>query len=658
MTSSRSAVLIVALLTAGCLATEEAPSVGPSATRTTPPTTSGPTRDPEGLVIGVPADPVSFLPPGIDETSMLIADLLYDPLYRLDVTRTAQPALASTLPEISDDGLTWRVPLRGGGTFHDGSPVRASDAVFTLELAASPSCPFGRELCDAVRRHTATAEAATVQELVITLREAWSPFLAVVLGRLPVLSEAAVRGATTDLVRAAAGLDAAALGESVADITEQTNADRCLVDLPPTGCRLGDHADELMEILARAGVQPPPAVRFAAVDGTIDAEAHGGALLQAVATLATVLGSDGVDQLAAAVPLVDVARDPLGGGPFRLDAYQPGEAIQLTRHEGHLPEPAASATARLRVVRDPAQAATALIGGDLDWLVEVQPDQAAILAAEPGIRVAAHPLAVVRSIVFNVRTGRVFQDPATRRAVLLCIDRSELVSEATGGIGTPAQIELGPGSWAIGAPGDPTAADPEAAAAALDAVGWTRGADGIYERGDIRLSAVISIRPTRTDLLAFARSAAEQLRACGIEFNVQEVELAGDLLGQLQWPNEFEAVLVARTLGVDPDSDSAAFEGSHITTADNPADANPGGYASSVVDRLLADARTESDQDERARLYGQVAEHFRSDPPSLPIWYEVGYAALSPRLTAPAGMPDPAQPRYWWDAWTWRLATP
>jgi peptide/nickel transport system substrate-binding protein len=373
-----------------------------------------------------------------------------------------------------------------------------------------------------------------------------------------------------------------------------------------------------------------------------------------------VLQSEGDDQLAAAVPLLDVARHPLGGGPFLLEAYRPGDSLELRRHDGHMPVEAGSERLRLRIIRDPSTAATALRGGQVDWLVEVQPDQAVALEAETGLVVAAHPEPSVRSIIFNVRPGRVFRDAVARRAVVLCVDRTALVAQATDGTALPSAVEMAPASWAAAGAVLPDA-DPERASAELEDAGWSRGADGIFQRGGVRLSTEIHVRPTRLDLLTFARGASEQLRACGIELVVQELEQTGDLLlAQLQWPNDFETVLVARPLGVDPDIDAAAFEGSHATSRDNPGDANPGGYSSATVDRLLAEARATADQEARADLYAEMAEQLVTDPPSLPLWYDPAFAALSSRVerAADAGSVDPGQPRYWWDAWTWRLAPP
>lgn len=609
-------------------------------------------------MVAVPADPEGFIPGPADDATALLTDLLYDPLYRLDTALLPRPALASALPEVSSDGLTWTVPVRTGGSSHAGSPLTAADAAFTLRLAASGACPFDRELCAAVADNLREASAPQPGRLVVILREPWAPFLTLVLGTLPVISEAALTDALEELRAAATGLDPEELRERIDRITAETNAERCLVAAPPGGCRLADHAEELEAVLSEAGVPVPLAERFAGGDGAIDTEGHAAALLVAVADLAGTLGSRGIDALAAVVPLVDVLRRPIGGGPFRLDAYAAGASLELIRHEGHVPERASLERIRLVVLRDPAVAATALRAGDVDWVLRVTPDQVTGLTAEPTIRVAAHPEPLIRSIVFNVRPSRVYADAVTRQAFTLCVDRRAAAAAAAGAAPILAVAETAEGSWAAADAPPTTPPDPDAARALLERAGWQRGSDGIFARGATRLSSEVAVRTGRVDLLAAIQAAADQLRGCGIELDVRESDLATEvLLEQLRWPNEFETLLMARPLSIDPALDLMAFEGGRVTSAEDPIAANPGGHASAQLDALLTEARRVLDPTDRAGLYGQALALMAEDPPSFPIWYDAAHAAISERVVAPDGEEiDLGAARYAWEVWSWQLA--
>ena len=65
-------------------------------------------------------------------TSMVVLDLLYEPLVRYDSNGDIQPALAESW-DISDDGLIWTFNLRQGVIFHDGSPFNADAVKWNLE---------------------------------------------------------------------------------------------------------------------------------------------------------------------------------------------------------------------------------------------------------------------------------------------------------------------------------------------------------------------------------------------------------------------------------------------------------------------------------------------------------------------------------------------
>lgn len=66
------------------------------------------------------------------DSSMVLLDLLYEPLVRYAPDGSVVPALAESWT-ISADGLTWTFNLRQGVTFHDGTPFDAAAAKWNLE---------------------------------------------------------------------------------------------------------------------------------------------------------------------------------------------------------------------------------------------------------------------------------------------------------------------------------------------------------------------------------------------------------------------------------------------------------------------------------------------------------------------------------------------
>jgi len=88
-----------------------------------------------------------------------------------DASPTLTPQLATELPQISEDGLTYVIPLRQGVKFHDGTPFNAEAMAFSLrrfmENGGTPSFLF----TDTIAQVEATGEF----ELTIRLK---APFVA------------------------------------------------------------------------------------------------------------------------------------------------------------------------------------------------------------------------------------------------------------------------------------------------------------------------------------------------------------------------------------------------------------------------------------------------------------------------------------------------
>jgi peptide/nickel transport system substrate-binding protein len=117
-----------------------------------------------------------LLTPGI---SSLLSSLLFEGLLANDSNGTLLPALASALPRVSADGLTYTIPLRRDVRWSDGQPLTAEDVVFTYDLMFDPGygavrSPYRTDLLATLAGITAP-DPYTV---VFTLKQPSAPFLA------------------------------------------------------------------------------------------------------------------------------------------------------------------------------------------------------------------------------------------------------------------------------------------------------------------------------------------------------------------------------------------------------------------------------------------------------------------------------------------------
>ena len=100
-----------------------------------------------------------------------MADWMFDGLVRFEGnSHKIVPALAESW-EISQDGLTWTFKLRGGVTFHDGTPLNADAVVFSLERQRDKDHP---QHCSECRRwnakFAAIAKTEKVDDLTVAIK--------------------------------------------------------------------------------------------------------------------------------------------------------------------------------------------------------------------------------------------------------------------------------------------------------------------------------------------------------------------------------------------------------------------------------------------------------------------------------------------------------
>lgn len=93
-------------------------------------------------------------------------------LYTFDSSWNVAPLLAVDLPEISNGGTEYRIEIRDGITFHDGSDMDSGDVVASLNRWLEVA-PRGRGIADRV----ASIEATGPLEVTITMNAPYSPLL-------------------------------------------------------------------------------------------------------------------------------------------------------------------------------------------------------------------------------------------------------------------------------------------------------------------------------------------------------------------------------------------------------------------------------------------------------------------------------------------------
>lgn len=103
-------------------------------------------------------------------------------------TTELTPQLATAMPTVSDDGLTYTIPMREGVKFHDGEPLNAEAMAFSLKRFMENGGRPAFLLSDRIE----SVEASGETELTITLKEPFAAFPALLAfsGATPVSPKA------------------------------------------------------------------------------------------------------------------------------------------------------------------------------------------------------------------------------------------------------------------------------------------------------------------------------------------------------------------------------------------------------------------------------------------------------------------------------------
>ena len=162
------------------------------------------TPKPGGILkVGLQSDPTALDPQKQNLTAIWhVTEHIYNGLTRVAPDLSIEPALAEGW-EISEDGLSYMFVLREGVTFHDGTPLRASDVKFTFERLVDPETAS-----------TSAAELAAVESIeatddrtvVMTLNAPDASLLATLAGGSTVIySQAFVEANNNDVSQVAMG---------------------------------------------------------------------------------------------------------------------------------------------------------------------------------------------------------------------------------------------------------------------------------------------------------------------------------------------------------------------------------------------------------------------------------------------------------------------
>ena len=307
----------------------------------------------------------------------------------------------------------------------------------------------------------------------------------------------------------------------------------------------------------------------------------------------------------------DFASQLVGTGPFRFVSAQQDDNVVLERNTAYFGAAPRISRVRFRVVPEAIVRALELRKGTADLeMNSLAPDMIPVLRKQPAIEVTEQPGTNYAYIAFNL-DDPVLAKREVRQALAWATDREEIIRYLLRGQARLADGPLPTNSWAY----EPGVAhygyDPQQAERLLDSAGFPRRTSD----GGLRMKLTLKTSTEESSRL-LGSVLREQWRKVGVDLELRPIEFA--TLYSDVTRGSFE-LYTLRWVGANNDPDF--FEYIFSSKKMPPAGANRGHYHNAALDALLDQARVESDQEKRRKLFSEVQKIVAEDLPYLSLWF-------------------------------------
>ncbi|MBI5962471.1 MAG: peptide ABC transporter substrate-binding protein [Chloroflexi bacterium] len=327
------------------------------------------------------------------------------------------------------------------------------------------------------------------------------------------------------------------------------------------------------------------------------------------------------DQLATA----EFNLKPIGTGPYKFNQLmtsggQISGVVLVVNEDYYLPKPFIEQVV-FRYYPDSASAFDAYQQGEVLGVSRLTNDALTQALAEPTLSVYSSRLPQLGLVFLNLNNPGVqfLQSEKIRQALLLGVNRNNIVSHIMQGQAIVADGPILTGSWAYYNEIHHYDYDPDAAMVLLKDEGFVIPAGG----GDVRAKdgqflTFTLVHPDDTLHTQIAQNIQAGWALIGVKIDLQSVtydSLEKDFLTTRNYQAALADLNTARTPDPDPYlfwHQSEATGGQNYSQWDNR-----------TASEFIETARTETDFETRARLYRNFQVVFAKELPSLPLYYPV-----------------------------------
>jgi peptide/nickel transport system substrate-binding protein len=303
---------------------------------------------------------------------------------------------------------------------------------------------------------------------------------------------------------------------------------------------------------------------------------------------------------------------PTGTGPYELTRFSVDDRIELKPFARYYQRPPQNGGLVLRVIPDDTMRGLELRKGTLDLIVnDLAPDIVHQLAEEPKLQVMRAPGIDYAYLGLNLQDPAL-RDTRVRHALGYAINRGAIVKYLRRDLAIPAVGVLPPMSWAFEPAVFDFTFDPVRARRILDEAGFP-DPDGSGPLPRLTLS----LKGSSNEFSRLQSAVIQQdLAQVGVAVDVRTYEFATLYADVLR--GNFQMFYLQWVGVTDPDMLRRVFHSQQIP----PSGFNRGYFRDGVVDRLIDEATTSTDETARRRLYSEVQQRVAEAAPYISLWYK------------------------------------
>ncbi len=300
----------------------------------------------------------------------------------------------------------------------------------------------------------------------------------------------------------------------------------------------------------------------------------------------------------------DYGRHPSGTGPFKFEEWDSNTKVVVTRNADYWDGAPKLEAVVYRPITDANTRVAEMLSGGIDLMVEVPPDNLKQFSNNDAFKVYEQAGPHVWFLILNTKDG-IFSDKRARQAVNYAINKKALVDDVLQGT---ARVAAGPTppafAWAHDDSLKPYPYDPAKAKELLKAAG---------DEGKELTFYVTEGGSGMLDPMAMGTAIQADLDKVGLKVKIKTFEW-NTFLGEVN-PGLKGKADMAEMAWMTNDPDTLPYLTLRTGAFPDKGGFNSGYYSNPKVDKLLEEARTSTDQAERAKLYKQMQVIVHDDAP-------------------------------------------